>query len=181
MLIGILGGFVLGVVVLLIVIALRPSEFRIVRSTTIAAPAAAIFPHLNDFKKHRAWSPWVKLDPAAKYAYEGPASGVGARMAWKGNGRAGAGRQTIVNSVPQELVRVKLEFFKPFPSTSTTEFELKPDATTTTVSWILYGKNTFPAKAFGLLMNQDKMLGGFFEEGLASLKKLVETVVPTNR
>lgn len=174
MLIGIIGGFILGVIVLCIVIALRPAEFSVKRATTIAAPPSAIFPHLNNLKNHAAWSPWTKLDPNAKYAYQSPASGVGAAMAWSGNSRAGAGRQTIIESQADRLVRVKLEFFKPFVSTSTTDFALQPVAGGTQVTWSMYGKNTFFSKAFTLVMSQDKMLGGFFEDGLTSLKKLVE-------
>jgi DoxX-like family len=44
------------VVVLAIVVALRPSEFRVVRSTTIASPPAAVFGQVNDFHNWEAWS-----------------------------------------------------------------------------------------------------------------------------
>ena len=36
------------------------------------------------------------------------------------------------------------------------------------------GRHTFVSKAICLFMNQDKMLGGYFEKGLASLKTVVE-------
>jgi hypothetical protein len=37
------------------------------------------------------------------------------------------------------------------------------------------GKNNFIAKAICLFMNMDKMVGGQFEKGLASMKSIVET------
>ena len=37
------------------------------------------------------------------------------------------------------------------------------------MTWSMTGKNNFIAKAICLFMNQDKMLGGYFEKGLASL------------
>jgi hypothetical protein len=37
------------------------------------------------------------------------------------------------------------------------------------------GKNDFMDKAFGLIMNFDKMVGGDFEKGLAAMKSVVET------
>ena len=37
------------------------------------------------------------------------------------------------------------------------------------------GENNFMAKAFGLFMNMDKMVGGDFEKGLAQLKSVAET------
>jgi hypothetical protein len=39
----------------------------------------------------------------------------------------------------------------------------------------MYGKNDFKGKAIGLIMSCDKMVGGQFEKGLASLKSVVET------
>jgi len=39
------------VVILAVVVALRPSEFRVTRSTTIAAPAEAVFAQVNDLHK----------------------------------------------------------------------------------------------------------------------------------
>ena len=59
------------VLVFAIVVATRPADFRIVRSTTIAAPAAVVFAHVNDLRKWDAWSPWAKLDPAMKQTHEG--------------------------------------------------------------------------------------------------------------
>ena len=171
----ILLGFGVIVVVFLIVVALQPSTFRVERSVTIAAPATAVFPHLNDLHKAQVWSPWKKFDPAAKYTFEGAPEGQGAIGTWEGNNDIGAGRQTIVESKPNELVRLRLDFLKPMESTCTGEFTLKPAGGGTTVTWALYGENNFLGKAFCLFMNQDKMIGGPFEEGLASLKSLIES------
>ena len=96
----ILAGVALVLVILLIVVALQPSDFRVVRSTTIAAPPAAVFAQVNDFRRWEAWNPWGKIDPAMKHSYEGPASGVGAVYHWAGNNEVGEGRMTIVESRP---------------------------------------------------------------------------------
>jgi hypothetical protein len=58
-------------VVLVIVIATRPSEFRVERSATVSAPAPVVFAQVNDFHKWEAWSPYVKRDPAMKKSFEG--------------------------------------------------------------------------------------------------------------
>ena len=42
------------------------------------------------------------------------------------------------------------------------------------VTWTMTGTNSFMAKAVGLFMNFEKMCGGQFEQGLASLKAVVE-------
>lgn len=162
------------VVVFLVVVAFQPSEFRVARSVTVEAPPETIFPHLNDLKKAHVWSPWVKMDPAANYDFAGPAEGVGASTSWAGE-KVGEGRQTITESRPGELVRSKLEFIKPFESTSDTDFTLTREGQGTVVTWSIWGENNFLGKAMCLIMSQDKMIGEPFEQGLAELKRLVES------
>jgi hypothetical protein len=65
MLIKILVGLVAIVIVFVGVVALQPSDFRIVRTATISAPPEVVFSQVNDFHKWEAWSPWAKMDPAA--------------------------------------------------------------------------------------------------------------------
>src|SRR5438445_4895752 len=153
------------VVVFLSVVAMQPSDFRITRSATIAAPPEAVFAQVNELHNWEAWSPWAKLDPKAKSTYEGPAAGVGAALAWSGNNKVGEGRMTITESRPNELVRFKLDFLKPFKGSSTAEFTFQPEVNQTTVTWSMYGKSSFIPKAIGLFMNFDKMVGGQFEQG----------------
>ncbi|PYN34923.1 MAG: polyketide cyclase [Candidatus Rokuibacteriota bacterium] len=173
-LIGVAAAVVLVVGVLAAIVALQPSEFRIERSATIAAPAPAVFAQVNDFHNWEAWSPWAKLDPAAKSSFEGAPAGKGAAFAWAGNSKVGEGRMTITESRPGELVRLKLEFLKPFEATNTAEFTFKPEGERTAVTWSMYGHNKFIARAVGLFVNMDKALGGEFEKGLASMKSVAE-------
>ena len=160
--------------VLAAVIALRPADFRYTRSAIIAAPPSAIFPHVNDLHQWEAWSPWAKLDPAMKMTYDGPPSGVGASYAWSGNNEVGEGRSTITESRANEMLRLKLEFVRPFAGVNDVEFSFKPEGAQTVVTWSMWGKNNFMSKAVGLVMDCEKMCGGMFEQGLASLKAVVE-------
>src|ERR1043165_8785489 len=159
-----------------IVIAGQPCEFTVSRAAKISAPPEKIFPHVNDLHKWEAWSPWAKLDPNAKNSFEGAPSGVGAAMAWEGNCKVGVGRMTITDSQPSSVVRFRLDFQKPMQATNTAESTFLPDHGATIVTWSMSGKNTIGGKVFGLLMNCDKMVGGQFEKGLASLKSLTESV-----
>ena len=161
-------------VVFVAVVAMQPSEFRIVRSATISAPAPAVFAQVNDFHNWEAWSPWAKLDPAAKATFEGPSAGTGAIFRWAGNDKIGEGSMTITESRPSDLIRITLEFVKPFAATNTAEFTFEPEGNQTAVTWSMAGKNNFMAKAVSLFMNMDKMVGGKFEEGLANMKSVVE-------
>src|SRR6059036_3921246 len=140
------------------VVAMRPSEYRVARTATIAAPAPAVFAQVNDFHKWEAWSPWAKLDPAMKQTYEGAPAGTGAIYAWAGNNEVGEGRMTLTESRPSDLIRIRLEFLKPFAATSTAEFAFKPEGNQTIVTWRMAGKNNFMAKAVHLFMDMDKMI-----------------------
>jgi len=171
----ILIGLAVIVVVFVVIVALQPSEFRVERSATISAPAPAVFAQVNDFHKWEAWSPWAKLDPAAKNSFEGPSAGNGAIFRWAGNHEVGEGSMTIIESRPSELIRIKLEFLKPFAGTNTAEFAFRSEGNQTAVTWSMFGTNNFIAKAFCLFMSMDKIVGGQFEKGLASMKSVVET------
>jgi uncharacterized protein YndB with AHSA1/START domain len=156
------------------VAAFQPKDFRVSRSATITAPPATVFEQVNDFHKWDAWSPWAKLDPQMKQTFEGPPAGTGASYAWVGNSKVGEGRMTILDSRPSELVKIKLEFVKPFAATNTAEFIFKPAGNQTLVTWTMTGEKNLISKAFGLVMNMDKMIGGDFEKGLADMKQVSE-------
>lgn len=173
-LLGVAAAGALVVVVLALIVAMQPSEFRIERSAVIAAPAPAVFAQVDDFHNWEAWSPWAKLDPAAKNWFEGAPSGKGAAFSWAGNNKVGEGRMTITESRPNELIRIKLEFLKPFDATNTAEFTFRPEGERTAVTWSMYGHNNFISRAVFLFVNMDKALGGEFEKGLASMKSAAE-------
>ena len=156
-------------------VATRPAEFSVTRSASISAPAPAVFVHVNELRNWQAWSPWAQKDPQMKQDYEGPAAGVGAVTSWQGNNDVGEGRMTIVESKPHELVRFRLEFFKPFAATNSAEFLFKEQGGSTTVTWTMQGKNNLIGKAMGVVFDFDTMIGADFEQGLAGIKQIVES------
>jgi len=169
------------VIILVVVIAAvltyaatRPNDFVVTRSAGIKAPAEAIFPLINDFRRWPEWSPYEKLDPQMKRTLSGAESGKGAAYAWEGNSKAGKGRMEITNSAPSSLVSLKLDFEKPFKANNTVEFTLKPAGNATTVTWAMRGRYPFIAKLIGVFMNFDRLVGKDFETGLASLKRATE-------
>src|SRR5262245_46051534 len=140
------------IVAFVVVVAMQPAEFRIVRTATMSAPPPAVFGQVNDFHNWLAWSPWEKLDPALKRTYEGALAGTGAIYSWVGNKKVGEGRMTLMESHPSDLIRIKLEFLKPFKATHTAEFTFKPEGSQTLVRWTMLGRNNFMSKAFCLFM-----------------------------
>jgi uncharacterized protein YndB with AHSA1/START domain len=172
-----LGLFVGVIGVLAVVVAMQPDDMKISRSATFDAPPANAFALVNDFHKWENWSPWAHLDKEAKNSFEGPASGEGAIFKWSGNAEVGEGQMTIVESRPDELVRIKMDFTKPMQDTSEVLFTFKPEGDKTVTTWTMTGKHTFVSKGICLLMNMQKMMNEKFDEGLASMKALAEADV----
>ena len=166
--------FAVIVVALAIVVAMQPAEFRVARSTTISASPQTVFAQVDDLRKWEGWNPWQKIDPAMKLTFSGPPTGPGASYAWAGNKHVGEGRLTIVESRPNDLVRIRLEFMKPFAATNMATFTFTSAGDQTVVNWSMEGTNNYFAKALHLFMNMDRMVGGEFEKGLADIKRIAQ-------
>lgn len=174
MLLKILIGIAVIVILLVIFIATRPNTFSYTRSATMSASPAAVFAHVNDFHKWEAWSPWAKMDPNAKSVFEGPSSGVGAKFHWDGDRNVGAGNMTITESVPNDHIRIRLEFIRPFAGVNDTLFTFKPTGDKTNVNWTMSGKYNFMSKAVGLIVDCEKMVGTQFEKGLVNMEAVAK-------
>ena len=166
--------FVVIIAAVLIYAATRPNDFVVSRSASIKAPAEAIFPLINDFRRWPEWSPFEKLDPAMRRTLSGADSGIGAAYAWEGNSKAGKGRMEITASVPFSQVSLKLDFEKPFRANNIVDFSLSPSGDATTVTWAMRGARPFIAKLMGLFMDFDNLIGKDFEAGLDNLRRLAE-------
>lgn len=165
---------VIALLAFLAYVAMQPAEGTVTRSAVIPAPPAAIFPHVNSLHKWQVWSPWAKIDPNAKVVFDGPETGPGAGMTWDGNNKVGQGKMTIIESQPSDRVKIRLDFKKPFENTSVADFTFKPEGPGTRVTWSMSGARPFFARVMCTLFNADKMTGGMFEKGLASLSEVVK-------
>ena len=158
----------------LIYVATRAATFRYTRRLLIGAPPASLFARINDLRQFQEWNPWARIDPTCVITYSGPATGVGSAYEWKGNKQVGEGAMTIIESRPNELIRARMDFRKPFAATHIAEFTFVPEGTQTLVTWSMSGENKFIGKLMSTLVDCDKMVGGEFAKGLAALKRLAE-------
>lgn len=171
-----IGGLaVVAIAVILILAAMKPSDFVVERSVTINRTPDRIAPLINDFHNWNEWSPWVKLDPEMKTSFSGAPSGVGSIYEWDGNSKVGKGRMEI-RSIQPAKTTIKLDFLKPFEGHNTADFVLEPEGNSATrVTWVMYGPLTFiPGKVMSVFTNMDSMIGDDFQRGLANLKATAE-------
>ena len=104
-------GLVTLIVLVVVIGFLLPRQVHVERSIVINAPQGQLFDALNSFKRFNEFSPWAALDPNTRYSYEGPETGVGARMSWvSSDAELGSGTNEIVESRAPDLIRTKLDF-----------------------------------------------------------------------
>jgi uncharacterized protein YndB with AHSA1/START domain len=170
----------LGLVALFFVTGLfLPQTSHVERSMTTTASPATVYGLVDGFKRFNEWSPWAQLDPATKYTYSGPETGVGARMEWvSANPDVGSGSQEVIDVEPGRRVTHKLDFGMDNPTTST--IRLEPEGTGTRVTWTLDTdfSGSLVGRYFGLAL--DRMVGPDYEKGLAQLKAVAESTTPAN-
>jgi hypothetical protein len=82
---------------------------------------------------------------------------------------------TLTESRPDELVKIKVDFVKPFEGTSTSQFAFKPEGDQTALTWTMEGHHNFLAKAMCLVMNGRKMMADTMDEGFANMSRVVKT------
>jgi len=164
---------VLFIVTVLVLASGKPDTFRVQRQIAIQAPPDKIFPLINDYKNWGAWSPWEKKDPAMKRSFSGPAAGKGSAYAW-GSKEVGVGDMLITESLPSSLVRIDLNFSKPFEAHNKVVFNIQPQAGGSLVSWEMVGPAPLLSKVMQVFFSMDKMVGKDFEAGLADLKAAAE-------
>jgi hypothetical protein len=150
------------------------AEFEVVRSAVVTAEPARVHRLINDFHKWVEWSPWEDLDPQLQRSYSGADSGVGARYAWSGNRKAGAGSMEIIGSGDREI-GVRLDFLKPMKATNMVTFILDPVETGTEVTWRMTGRQTGLMGVIGKFIPMDRFVGRDFEKGLARLQQAATT------
>jgi hypothetical protein len=155
-------------------VALQPDTFRIERRMIVDAAPLDVFAQVNNFHRWEDWSPWAKLDPDAKVAFEGPPAGPGAIFKWAGNDKIGQGTMTLVENKPGEFVRIDVEFVKPFEGKNTSEFTFRRQGDRTLVTWTSTGPMTFMTKAMCLIRNMETVLGPDMENGLVQMKAVAE-------
>lgn len=156
----------------------RPDAFEVRRSRVIAAPPGSVYPLIANLKSMNAWNPFVEPDPNIRLTYSGPELGAGARNTWVGNRNVGEGSFEITESEPPSRIVGRLIMLKPFKADNRVEFTLEPSGQGTNVTWAMSGRQPLLAKVMSMFFNCDRMVGGQFEKGLASLAAKVASPKP---
>ncbi len=163
------------VIIIAILGAFAPNDFKVQRDITINKPNAVVFDYVRYLKNQDNWSVWSKMDPNMKKEYRGEDGKVGFVSGWVGNDKVGKGEQEILSFEEGKRMTVELRFMKPFEATNQAYYTTDAVGDNQTkVTWAMEGKSPFPFNVMMLFMNMDKMVGKDFEDGLANLKVVLE-------
>ena len=161
------------VAVLLLVGLFLPRNYHVERRIEIRARAETVYPDLARLRRWPEWTVWnQEMDPAVRFTFESPDTGVGAAYEWTGP-KLGEGRLRLTKAEPSSGVWYELDFDRrKYLSNGSITFEGTNDVVR--VTWLhegSLGKNPV-GRYVGLFM--DKMLGADLEKGLARLKQRAE-------
>jgi effector-binding domain-containing protein len=168
----------LSILLLIVIIGFfLPNSTVVSRSAEINKPVDVPFRLINHLPSWQLWSPWFAMDTTAEYIYSSPDEGTGSYYTWTSNNKdVGSGKMIIDLSEQNKKIEVTLLFNEWGNAKSRFEFE-RINEQTTRIIWIMesyHGWNIFE-RWFGIFL--DRMLGKDFEQGLAKITEVSESII----
>ena len=148
------------------------SDWSVEESINIGAPIDDVAASLESPRRWSDWSSWSKAqDPTAEFKYEGPESGEGASVSWRGE-RLGVGTLTITEA-SKNLIRYQLAF-QGETFSEHGKISVQPTDDGTHVVWSDGGE---VSGTIGRLFRErmEASVAADFRASLARLKRLVES------
>lgn len=171
------GLVLVGIIVLALITGLFiDGKYAIEREVTINKSKQEVYEYVKYLKNQNNYSVWAKTDPAMKKEFTGEDGTVGFISAWDSeNPDVGKGEQKIIKIADGERIDYELHFIKPFESTDYAYMTTEAISDNQTkVKWGFNGEMKYPMNLMLLFMNMEKMLAPDLENGLSSLKSIME-------
>lgn len=164
------------IVLPLVVSLFLPNKVHVERSRTINAEQTFLFEQVNTLKNWEKWSPWHRIDPTMKLTYNQIPSGEGASYSWtSSNDRVGNGKLTILESYPNDSIKVMMDFMENGKGAGGYFFTKEKNGVK--VTWTMDSDlDNSLRRLFGLFI--DKLVGPDFEKGLKNLDSIAALTTP---
>ena len=144
------------------------AKFNVAKSVEIKASADKVYSVVADYSHWHKWSPWLILEPEAKVNVKAG----GKEFTWEGK-RTGSGEMKVLSENPHQRINMQVTFLKPWKSTSSVWFELKPKGESTELTWYMEG--SLPFFMFWMKKMMTAYIGMDYQRGLGMLKDYIET------
>jgi DNA gyrase inhibitor GyrI/uncharacterized protein YndB with AHSA1/START domain len=134
---------VFAVIGLVIYLLTLDGDYLIDRSLVINAPVEQTYRAVVDFKTWPQWSPWLMHEPDTELQYSDRYDQPDGYYTWDGK-LVGAGKITHVSMQENESIEQRIEFLRPFKSTSRVAWTFSStEDGGTVVHWIMQGRMPF--------------------------------------
>ncbi len=152
-----------------------PTKQTIERTVSINAPAGQVYEKLRTLDFFNRFSVWGRRDSSVVNTITGTDGTIGAVSSWNGDPQmSGRGTVKITALEPGRKVEQQIEFIEPKKGKAESIFTLREKNGATVVTWSFVMTTPRPWNIFNLFFKLDKQVGPDFEEGLNTLKKMIE-------
>ncbi len=167
---------IIGVVILFFIGAFfGPKKYVVSRSTEINASISDVWNQVELYDNWKNWSPWIGVDPRAKYTLEGKDGEIGTTYRWKGDpNKTGRGSMVTVKKIKNQEFSYDLIFLEPYEMVAKGAFYLSEKNNKTVIEWTSRGDVPFMQRTMMLFSSVDDMIGPSFESGLLKMKDFLE-------
>jgi len=163
------------VAAVIVYLALLPGHFEARVSMLMNVPANKVYNQVVNLKSWIDWSPWLIHEPKIKLSYSGKVDQEGSSYSWDGQ-YLGAGTLTHTKLIKDKAIEQKIDFIRPFRSSSKTGWEFVQKGKNTEVHWYMKGRTPF---FFRFMVKRiEKMVPMDYELGLALLNQKVDAKAP---
>jgi effector-binding domain-containing protein len=167
------------VVVLVVLIAvisfILPTEYTVVRTISIKAPATVVEKQVKYYESFKEWNPFADADTAMATTIEGKDGELGAVYKWNGNDEVGSGEMEVT-AISENRIDQKLHFISPFEGFGAAWYEWSNANDSTSLTWGMKSEMKRPMNIMSLFMDMDEMIGTSYETGLGRVKERAEAM-----
>ena len=158
-----------------IISLILPDKQRIERTIEINAPVTIIYQHLKKLENVEDWAIWQTRDSLVKTTISGTDGTPGSSMKWSGNPSiSGTGEIAIASLRENEKITHNIVFVSPKKGNAESEFMFTEKNGRTVLHWEFDMATPRPKNIFNLFSSLDKTMGPDFEQGLRSIKAVIE-------
>ena len=155
----------------LIYLAWLPGRFDVRVSRLMQVPPHKVYEKVAELSGWKDWSPWLMHETDTQVHYEGKAGEPNSSFTWDGK-HVGAGTLTHTGLEKNKSIQSRIDFTRPFRSSSESGWEFIPKEGGTEVVWYMKGSMPFFFR-FMTKMTQ-KMVALDYEIGLVLLNKKLD-------
>ena len=162
-------------VAVLLYLLIANGDLVVSESVVIDVPIDKVFAYILDLRSWKDWNAWIRYEKDVPLEYSDDVSTEGGYYSWDGK-VIGSGKLSHNKIVTNERIEQKVQFFKPFKSSSDISWVFEKKGDKTKVTWGMNGKLPFFMKP--MLNRMKDSLSRDYKMGLLYLAQMLDGKAP---